>query len=389
MSEILTTGNKAASNAVKVSDVDVVSAYPITPQTDIVKKIATFVANGEMEAQFVPVESEHSAMSSCISASAAGARTFTATSSNGLALMHEMLHWAVGARTPVVMNSVNRAMAPPWNIWADQQDSISQRDVGWLQSYCMTNQEVLDSVIMAFRIAEEVSLPMMNLEDAFILSHTSEVVDVPEKETVQEFLPPYDPDYKLDPEDPMSYGELAWPDDYYEFRYKIKEAYDEARELIPEVHEEFEDTFGRSYDMLEEYKTKDADVVFVTAGTIASEAMEAIDDLRDKGIKAGLGRIRIFRPFPIDQVVELARKVDVIGVIDRSYTFGQEGAFAHEVKGVLQGTAAGDTLVKSFITGVGGKDVTVDHLVGLGKNLEKIREKGELDQRVQWTQLKE
>ncbi len=389
MSEILTTGNKAASNAVKVSDVDVVSAYPITPQTDIVKKIATFVANGEMEAQFVPVESEHSAMSSCISASAAGARTFTATSSNGLALMHEMLHWAVGARTPVVMNSVNRAMAPPWNIWADQQDSISQRDVGWLQSYCMTNQEVLDSVIMAFRIAEEVSLPMMNLEDAFILSHTSEVVDVPEKETVQEFLPPYDPDYKLDPEDPMSYGELAWPDDYYEFRYKIKEAYDEARELIPEVHEEFEDTFGRSYDMLEEYKTKDADVIFITAGTIASEAMEAIDDLRDKGIKAGLGRIRIFRPFPIEQVVELARKVDVIGVIDRSYTFGQEGAFAHEVKGVLQGTDAGDTLVKSFITGVGGKDVTVDHLVGLGKNLEKIREKGELDQRVQWTQLKE
>ncbi len=389
MTEIITTGNKAASNAVKVSDVDVVAAYPITPQTDIVKEIATFVSEGEMEAQYVPVESEHSALSACISASATGARTFTATSANGLALMHEMLHWAVGARTPVVMNNVDRAMAPPWSIYADQQDSISQRDVGWLQSYCMSNQEVLDSVIMAFRIAEELSLPMMNFEDAFILSHTSEIVDVPSKEKVKEFLPPYEPEYKLDPEDPRSFGELAFPEDYYEFRYKIKEAHDEAREFIPKVHDEFEEMFGRSYDMIEEYRTEDADVVFITAGTLASEAMRAIDELRDEGIKIGLGRIRIFRPFPINQVLDLARRVDVIGAIDRSFTFGQEGAFAHEIRGVLQGTDAADTLVKSFISGIGGKDVTYKHLMDLGKNLKKIKEKGELDERVQWTQLKE
>ncbi len=243
------TGNYSASYGAKVSRAEVVAAYPITPQTQIVEKLATMVSEGELNAQFIKVESEHSAMAACIAASQAGSRAYTATSSHGLLLMHEMLIWAAGARTPVVMANINRANGPPWSVWADQGDSVAQRDTGWMQFYCESNQEVLDTTIQAYKIGEarDVMLPAMVVMDAFILSHTSEPVDIPDQEVVDGFLPKFDPEFRVEPEkQPYGFGSLVMPDLYMEFRYKIAEAMDLTRERIHKVDKEFQETFGRS-----------------------------------------------------------------------------------------------------------------------------------------------
>jgi len=205
-------GNHALSYGAMLSRAQVIAAYPITPQTEVIELLSEMCANGELDAKFIKVESEHSAMTACVGASATGVRTFTATSAQGLALMHEVLHWAVGARTPVVMGNINRAMAPPWTIWTEQTDSLSQRDTGWMQIYCQNNQEVLDSVIQAYKVAEQVKLPAMVILAAFVLSHTSETVEMPEQEKVDEFLPPYELEYKIDPDDPHAFGGLTGPD---------------------------------------------------------------------------------------------------------------------------------------------------------------------------------
>ncbi|WP_297092797.1 pyruvate ferredoxin oxidoreductase [Thermococcus sp.] len=384
------SGNYAAAYAVKHARVQVVAAYPITPQTSIIEKIAEFIANGEVEnLEYVPVESEHSAMAACIGASAAGARTFTATSAQGLALMHEMLHWASGARLPVVMVDVNRAMAPPWSVWDDQTDSLAQRDTGWMQFYAENNQEVYDGVLMAFKIAETVNLPAMVVESAFILSHTYDVVEMIPQELVDEFLPPREPLYDLTNfEKPFSIGALGTPADYYEFRYKIQRAMEKAKEVIHEVGKEFGERFGRDYSqMIELYRTDDADFVFMGMGSLMGTVKQAVDVLREEGYRVGAAKVRWFRPFPKEELYELAKNVEGIAVLDRNYSFGMEGILFTEAKGALYNTRA-KPLMKNYIVGLGGRDFTVSDVRKIAENMKAIIDKGELDVEVDWYHLK-
>jgi pyruvate/2-oxoacid:ferredoxin oxidoreductase alpha subunit len=349
-------GNHAVSYGVRASDVKVISAYPITPQTQIVELLSEMCAKGELDAKFIAVESEHSALTACVGASAAGVRTFTATSSQGLLLMHEIIHWAVGARHPIVLANVNRAVGPPWSIWTDQNDSLSQRDTGWLQIYCESNQETQDTIVQAFKIAETVKLPVMLVLDAFFLSHTFEIVDILEPEDVRPFLPPYQADVKVDVNDPHSFGNLASPGEYFELRYMIQKAMEDARGVVKAVDAEFEKRFGRGYGVVMPYRCEDAEIILVTSGTVASTARAVIDDMRNEGIKIGALKIRLFRPFPFDEVYEVLSKAKKVAVIDRNISFGHHGIFYQEVKSALYGRT--DVPIIGYITGLGGRDVT-------------------------------
>jgi pyruvate/2-oxoacid:ferredoxin oxidoreductase alpha subunit len=349
-------GNHAVSYGVRASDVKVISAYPITPQTQVVELLSEMCANGEIDAKFIKVESEHSAMTACVGASAAGVRAFTATSAQGLLLMHEILHWAVGARLPIVLANINRAVGPPWSIWTDQNDSLSQRDVGWLQIYCESNQETQDTIPQAFKIAERIKLPVMLVLDAFFLSHTFEIVDIIEAEKVRAFLPPYVADKQVDITESHSFGNLASPDGYMELRYMIQKAMEDSLEVIREVDKEFEQHFGRGYGLVKPYRCDDAEVILVTSGTIASTTRAVIDEMRDEGIKIGSLKVRVFRPFPFDDVFEVLSKAKRVGVIDRNISFGHHGIFFQEVKSALYGRT--DIPVIGFIAGLGGRDVT-------------------------------
>lgn len=351
------TGNHAVSYGALLSRVQVIAAYPITPQTQVVELLSEFCATGKLNAKFIKVESEHSAMSACIAASATGARAFTATSAHGLALMHEMLHWAVGARLPVVLANINRAMGPGWSVWTDQNDSLSQRDVGWIQLYCESNQEVLDTTIQAFKVAETVHLPVMIILDAFVLSHTSEAVDIPDQDLVDKFLPPLELKTKLDVATPKSYGGLTNPDHYYEIRYKIQKAHEKARQVIKEVGDEFGKMFGRKYGVVEAYRCEDAKVILVTSGTITGTARIVVDQMREEGRKVGLLKQKLFRPTPVDELREILYKAQKIAVIDRNISFGHSGVFTQEIKSVLYGLP-GAPPVFDYIIGLGGRDVT-------------------------------
>lgn len=384
------TGNYSLAYGCKLCRAEVVAAYPITPQTTVVEKLADFVANNEFDTQYVKVESEHSAMAACISASLTGARTFTATSAHGLTLMHEVLIWASGSRTPVVMGNINRAMAPPWSVWADHLDSVAQRDTGWMQIYAETNQEVLDSIIQAYKISEnnDVLLPSMIMEDAFFLSHTTEAVDIPEQADVDAFLPPYDPPEKLDVDDPKGFCSLVMPDWYMEFRYLMYEAWNKARKVIYDVVEEFEQKFGRNHGaLLDNYRCDGADVVLIAAGTAAATAREVVDEYREQGKKVGLARMRFFRPFPADELRSLAKEVDSIGVLDRSFTFAHGGAFYTEVAGALYNSPS-KPLLKNYIAGLGGRDITPATLSGLYDELLQMKENGP-GQEIEWVDLKD
>jgi 2-oxoisovalerate ferredoxin oxidoreductase alpha subunit len=385
------TGNYASSYGAKLARAQVIAAYPITPQTTVVEKIAQFVAEGQMDTQYIKVESEHSAMAACITASQTGARTFTATSAHGLTLMHEMLIWASGARTPVVMANINRAMAPPWSVWADHLDSVAQRDTGWIQYYCESNQEVLDTIITAYKVSEsrEIMLPSLLNLDAFYLSHTYETVDIPEQEEVDKFLPTFDPPYKFDVEDPHLFGSLSFPHQFYmEWRYQIALAMERARDKILEIDKEFQKKFGRNHGgLLDLYRCDDAEIVLIAAGTMASTIREVVDQLRNEGEKVGLARLRVFRPFPVKEVRELAEKVDVLGVLDRSYSFGYGGAFFAETGGALY-NHPNKPVLKNYVVGIGGRDITPNTVRGIFENALKLQEKG-LDKEIEWIELKE
>jgi len=363
-------GTHSASYAAKLARVKVISAYPITPQTSIVEKLSELCASGELDAKFIKVESEHSAMACIIGSQSTGARSFTATSSQGLALMHEELHWAAGARLPIVMVNVNRALGPPWNIWADQSDSLSQRDTGWLQIYVESGQEVMDMVIQAFRLAEQVMLPVMVNMDAFFLSHTTEPVAIPKQNLVDRFLPEYNPKFKLDVQDPRAFGGLTKPDTYMEFRYNMQQSMDDAKNLIPEIANEYDQLIGRHHGtMVEEYQTKGAEYLLVTSGTITGTSRIVIDQFRKDGVKLGLLKIRFFRPFPVEDVRKIAQKVKKIGVIDRNLSFGYGGIFFSELQSALYNSEA-HPLLNGYVAGLGGRDVTtktikkiVNHLI--------------------------
>ncbi|GAB4265184.1 MAG: pyruvate ferredoxin oxidoreductase [Deferrisomatales bacterium] len=366
-------GSHAVSHAVELARVKVISAYPITPQTHIVERLAELVADGVLDAKFLRVESEHSAMAAVIGSASAGVRSFTASSSQGLALMHELLHWASGARLPIVMAEVNRALGPGWNIWADQTDSLSQRDTGWMQLYCEDVQEVLDSVLIAYRLAETVSLPAMVIMDAFYLSHTYEPVDVPDQEEVDGFLPPWRPAEILDPEAPKAFNQLASPEFYMEFRYRIQQAMEQALGAYDEIHGEFARRFGRSYPMCEVVRADEAGpapVALVTTGSATGTARVAQRELARQGTAFDLVKLRLFRPFPYDAVREALAPYRRVAVLDRNLSFGAGGIFAQEIRSALANLAE-RPVIYPFVAGLGGRDITpatiatvIDHLAG-------------------------
>jgi pyruvate ferredoxin oxidoreductase alpha subunit len=359
MKEVL-EGSQAVAEAARLSRVKVVSAYPITPQTHIVEELAKFCSDGSLDGKFICVESEHSAMASVIGAQSGGVRSFTASSSHGLALMHEMLHWASAARLPIVMAEVNRALGPGWNLWMDQTDSLSQRDTGWLQLYCADGQEALDTTILAYRLAETINLPVMVVLDAFFLSHTYEPVDVPSQAEVDKFLPPYQPKFLMDVKEPCTLNTVAPPNVYMEMRRSIQLAMEAAPEVHEKIEDEFYAQFGRRYGLVEAYRCDDAETILVMAGTAAGTARVAVDGLRAEGEKVGLLRIRMFRPFPVEAFRKALSKAKKVAVLDRNCSFGAGGIFAQELKAALYGSSPNPPRLYSYITGLGGRDVTVD-----------------------------
>ena len=353
-------GSHAVSQAVSLARVKVISAYPITPQTHIVEMLAELVARKELDARYIRVESEHSALAAVIGSAATGVRSFTASSSHGLALMHEMLHWAAGSRLPIVLAEVNRALGAPWNIWADQTDSLAQRDTGWLQFYCEDVQEVLDSILLAYRLGEQISLPVMVVFDAFFLSHTYEPVDVPEQEQVDKFLPPWEPTEQLDPLNPRALNQMASPEFYMEFRYKIQQAMEQALEIYPQIDQEFSNLFGRSYPLVELIPARAgvrAPLALVTSGSMTGTARVAQEEMLVDGIAVDLVKVRSFRPFPLQLIRDVLGDYERIAVIDRNISFGSGGIFAREIAGALASLPQRPKLYP-FVAGLGGRDVT-------------------------------
>jgi pyruvate/2-oxoacid:ferredoxin oxidoreductase alpha subunit len=367
-------GNQAAALGAKLSRVQVIAAYPITPQTPLTESLSEFVERGELKAEYVAVESEHSALAVCTSASMVGARTFTATSSHGLAYMHEMLHWAAGARLPVVLACVNRAIGAPWNILNDQQDSIAQRDTGWIQIYARNNQEILDSMIQAYRIAEQVYVPVMVCYDGYLLSHAQMPVSVPKQNDVDRFLPLYKPHTILDPANPKNYNlvTLANPrvnaegvlcHGYMEIRQLLQEALQNSLKIITDTGREFEKIFNRSYDnFFWDDGISGADTIMVAMGSLAMEATVAAEMLRNEGYKIGVLGIRVFRPFPKVAIVSALKKAKHIIIFDKNISYGAEGATCSEIKAALYGSGV-KAVVKNFIVGLGGRDVKAKELL--------------------------
>jgi 2-oxoisovalerate ferredoxin oxidoreductase alpha subunit len=388
---IIDTANHLAGYAAKAARVKVVAAYPITPQTTVVEKIADFVENKEMDAEYIRVESEHSAMVACIGAAATGVRTFTATSAHGLALMHEALHWASGSRLPIVMAVVNRAMGAPWSIWPDLSDSLSQRDTGWIQFYCADNQEVFDTIIQAYRLCEDerVFLPAMVCLEGFILSHTYAPANIPDQDKIDAFLPAYKYGWILDVDHPCSHANLVSPEWYMEFRYMIQEAMENAKRLIPQIDKEYGKLCGAEYGgLIEKYMCEDADLIMLTMGTMGSDAKLAVDKLRKEGQKVGAARVRVYRPFPAEEIIKLAGHVQMVATIDRHISFGMEGFLAAETKASLF-SQKDHPLVAGFIAGLGGRDVTSETIERMARKSMKWMRAGKVDKETEWVDLRE
>ncbi|MGQ9500062.1 MAG: pyruvate ferredoxin oxidoreductase [Dissulfurimicrobium sp.] len=362
----------AVAEAVKLADVDVIPAYPITPQTHIVEHISEFVANGELDAEFITVESEHAAMSCCCGSSAAGARTFTSTSSQGLSLMSEILYHPGPMRLPIVMVVVNRALAAPISIWNDHQDIMVQRDIGWIQTFAENGQEAFDLTLHAFRVAEDrrVLLPMIVNIDGFTLSHVIEPIEILSKEEVDRFLPPFRPRFRLDTKKPISMGPVGVPEVYTEAKVAHNEALKASKKVVVQAWKEFADLFGRQYNPVETYRSEDAEVVLVTMGSISETAMTAVDAMRDAGQKVGLVRIRLWRPFPGLEFKKAAGKAQVLAVIDRCLPPGAVcGPVGAELRSLFY-KVPGAPKIFSFVAGLGGRDVTVDRFTEI---VEKAR----------------
>lgn len=397
---VVITGNEAAAAAAKLARVQVVAAYPITPQSPVVEQLSAWVESGELPAEFVTVESEHSALTVCITASTVGARVFTATSANGLAYMTEQVWWAAGARLPIVMCIANRAMAAPWNVLNDQQDSMSVRDAGWIQLYCRDNQEILDTTVQAYRIAEELHVPVMVCYDGFLLSHTVMPVEIPAAETVDAFLPPYvNPFTVVDPADPRNIGPVVFADPrpdregtlshgYMEIRALHHQALLEALDLIPAVDGAWGSLTGREWGGLTwEYALDDADVVFVAAGSLGTQATVAIDELRADGVRAGLLGVRAYRPFPADVLAEKLAGKRLALVFDKALSYGYGGPICMDLRAALLGRADAPT-VWGAICGLGGRDVLPEHLVDAMKRAIVEYEDGIRERDADWINLK-
>jgi len=362
MEQIIMNGNSAAAYGALLSRVQVTAAYPISPQTGIVEALADLVASGQLEAKFIMSESEHSVMASLIAASEAGARVFTATSSQGLALMHELLHWAAGARLPIVMVNVNRAMSAPWTMFCDQSDIVAQRDTGWLHVYCEENQETLDAIIQGYKVAEQVMLPVLINMDGFYNSYTTEPVTIHDIKDVDRYLPPYEPPVKLDPKEPHTLHGGTGPHLFMEMRYQMWQAMEHALDIAREADDEFGRMFGSSYGLTEAYRCKDADLVLVSSGSLVGTLREVVDAYRDRGDRIGLLKIRYLRPFPTEEVRQALTSAKQVAVIDRNVSVGMGGVFWQEVRSALYGSEVGDRPVLGFLAGIGGRDVTPESI---------------------------
>ena len=397
-------GDEAVAYAAKQSNVDVVAAYPITPQTIIVEKFSEYVANGEVETEFVCVESEHSAMAASLAASATGARAFTATASAGLALMYEMLFVTSGCRAPVVMAVANRALSAPLNIHGDHSDSMGARDSGWIQLYVENAQEAYDSIIQAFRIAEDlgVLLPVMVGLDGFTLSHTLENVEALSDDVVKQFVGERKflnvlthegkmAPFKLDPDNPMTMGPIALQNYYFEFKRQQEDAMQKALAVIQKVNIEYASVSGRNYGngLIDAYRLDDAEIAVVCLGSTAGTIKTIIDELRQEGIKAGVLRLRTFRPFPVEEVRSVLASVKVVAVMDKSMSFGGNGgAVFHEVRNVLYDEVSHPFIV-NYIYGLGGRDSKPNELRKIFEDMQHILKIGAAEQMINYVALRE
>lgn len=367
------SGNEAFAEGIRLARPQVISAYPITPQTIVVEKLSEMVENGSLKAEFIHVESEHSALSCAMGASAVGARAFTATSSQGLLYMAECLTYASGGRFPIVMMNANRSTALPWNIYGDQRDSISLLDSGWIQAYAMDAQEALDLALMSYYIAEkkEVSTPFMANLDGFVLTHTYEVVEVPTEEEADKFLPKYETENKMDLDHPRNLGFSAGPDTNYLFKYKEHLGLLNALNAIHEAEEKFYNIFGRKYTGLtEKYKTDDSDYIIITLGSIAGLVKETVDRLRDKGEKVGLLRIRYLRPFPNEEISDAVNRAKAIAVLEKDVSFGNEGTVYTNVNSALQ-KAGINIPTSNYIGGLGGQNISTEEIEDIFSELKE------------------
>jgi pyruvate ferredoxin oxidoreductase alpha subunit len=378
------TGNDAVAAAMGQINPDVVAAYPITPQTELMHKFADYVSDGIVKTEFVLVESEHSAMSASVGASAAGARVLTATSANGLALMWEILYIAASTRCPLVMAVVNRALSAPINIHCDHSDSMGARDAGWIHLHSENSQEAYDNMIQAVRIAEhsDVKLPVMVCLDGFILSHTLEPVELLDDKAVQDFVGEFEPIHDLlDLEHSKTFGPLDFHDYYFEHKVPQIIAMDKAPAVIVEVGEEFEKLTGRKYGLLEAYKTDDAERIVVALGSTTGTAKQVVDRLREAGEKVGLVKVRAFRPFPYREIREILSRAKAVAVLDRSHSFGAMGGpVMLEVRAALYGWS--QVPVKNYIYGLGGRDITEAHIETAFEEIKELASSGRSPDRI-------
>jgi pyruvate ferredoxin oxidoreductase alpha subunit len=372
-------GNTAAVEAMKLARVQVIAAYPITPQSPIAEKLSGLVQEGVLVARYIRVESEHSALSCVIGAQLTGVRTATATSSVGLALMHEVLGVASGLRVPIVMPVVNRALVSPWSLWCDHQDSMAERDSGWLQFYVENAQETLDWTLMAYRIAEhtEVLTPAMVCMDGFYLSHASQPVQVPDQESVDRFLPGYQPtNLILDPNQPMFINDLTPPSEFSEMRFQQKTGFECANQIIPQVLDAFMQHFGRQYSVIEAKGCQDARAVLVTLGSVSGTAKYVASKLRSRGLPVGVLKLSVFRPFPAEAVRDAIGHIPSIGVLDRSAGLGAEsGPLCLEIRSALRGK----THVQGYVAGLGGRDITEQTLEQIFMDLLEKADREEIE----------
>ncbi|MBQ2661675.1 MAG: pyruvate ferredoxin oxidoreductase [Clostridia bacterium] len=359
MKKMIGTGTKAVATAVKCANVDVVPGYPITPQTSIMEYISEMCDSGEMNAKFIPVEGEHSAMAAAVAASATGARVFTASSSQGLLYMHEVLHMAAGGRMPIVMVNVNRGVFAPWILYADHSDTMAQRDTGWLQLHCASIQEIFNTTLQAFYIAEKVNIPTMVCFDGFTLSHCTMAFDVPTQKQINQFLPARDVDWFLDVKHPSSFSNISSVDAYVDLRKQLHEDTLKAIDVVKEAASRYSDITGMcNGDTIECYRMEDAETVVFAMGSLADELHLSIDRLRANGMKVGLLRLRLFRPFPKEDIMAVLPENSKVVVIDKAYAYGTDGgALYQELKSALYGERS-DVEIYDKVMGIGGQDVT-------------------------------
>jgi len=384
------TGNEAMAEAMRQINPDVVAAYPITPATEIVQIFASFVADGRVDTEFVAAESEHSALSACIGAAAAGGRVMTSTASQGLALMHEVLYIAAGLRLPIVICEVNRSLSSPINIHCDHSDTMGSREAGWIQIFSEDSQEAYDSVIQAIRIAEEAFLPVIVSTDGFIISHCMQRIQALEDEEVQKFIGEHKAPYSLLlNKTPFTVGPLDLQDYYFEHKRQEIEAMMDSKPIILRVGEEFGKKFGRTYGFFEEYRLSDADTAIVALGSTAGTARAAVDELRNNGIKVGLLKLRVVRPFPYKEIAKTLSKLKVISVMDRSDTMSTMGGPVFvEIRSALYDEETHPLMV-DYIYGLGGRDISIEEIVEVGEKGEQIKRTGKVDKLIDYVGLRE